>query len=91
MPLKCWQASSPKFIISFSFEEYCGMLGMIKIVSDKVRRGQSSTLCNDTDSCVYPMCLVTVAHGGVGERAAAHTSGVASLQCLLSTIVHSRQ
>ena len=67
MPLKCWQASSPKFIISFSFEEYRGMLGMIKIVSDKVRRGQSSTLCNDTDSCVYPMCLVTVARGGAGS------------------------
>ena len=50
MPSKCWQASSPNLIMSLSFEEYRGMLGMIKIVADKVRRGQSSMLWNDTDS-----------------------------------------
>jgi hypothetical protein len=38
MPSKCWQASSPNSIMSLSFEEYRGMLGMIKIVADKVNQ-----------------------------------------------------
>jgi hypothetical protein len=50
MPLKCWQASRPNFIMSLSFEVYRGMMQAIQIVTDKARRGQSSTLWDDTDS-----------------------------------------
>ena len=50
MPSKCWQAFSPNLIMSFSSKVYRGMLQMIQIVVDKARRGQSSTLWDDTDS-----------------------------------------
>ena len=50
MPLKCWQASSSNLIMSLSFEVYRGMMQAIQIVADKARRGQSSTLWDDTDS-----------------------------------------